>query len=98
MDPTVPQLLAAGRIEAVPADLPAARARLAVAQRHLVTADTLSGVTDLTRSVNEFQRMRRRRNKSEYDDIVLGSQDVTTDLVHATNIVSAALASLPLGP
>ena len=55
-------------------------------------------LTDPTGSVNEFQRMRRRRNKSEYDDIVLGSQDVDADLVHATNIVSAALAALPPGP
>ena len=31
-------------------------------------------------SASEFQRMRRRRNKSEYDDITIGRADLTTDL------------------
>lgn len=33
-------------------------------------------VPDPTGSVAQFQRMRRRRNKSEYDDMVVGTQDV----------------------
>ncbi len=51
-------------------------------------------VPDPTGSVQEFQRMRRRRNKSEYDDIVLGAQDVAADLVHAGHIVEAVAADL----
>jgi hypothetical protein len=40
-------------------------------------------------SVREFQRMRRRRNKSEYDDIAIGQADLTADLRHAEAIIQA---------
>lgn len=54
----------------------------------------LEAIPDPSRSVLEFQRMRRRRNKSEYDDMVIGNQDVATDLEHARNIVESVKASL----
>lgn len=34
------------------------------------------------------------RNKSEYDDLFVGTQDVVADLQHARNIVAAVRASL----
>ncbi len=34
-------------------------------------------------SISEFQRIRRRRNKAEYDDIVIGRADLIADLDHA---------------
>lgn len=51
-------------------------------------------IPDPTGSVTEFQKMRRRRNKSEYDNIVLGRQDVEADLHHASNIAAAVKADL----
>ncbi len=40
-------------------------------------------------STREFQRMRRRRNKSEYDDIAIGRADLSADLAHAETIIQA---------
>jgi hypothetical protein len=40
-------------------------------------------------SATEFQRMRRRRNKSEYDDITIGRAELTADLPHAESIIDA---------
>lgn len=54
----------------------------------------LDRVPDPTGSVSEFQQLRRRRNKSEYDDIYFGRLDVEVDLQHARNIVAAVGASL----
>lgn len=49
-----------------------------------------------TTSAAEFQRMRRRRNKAEYDDIAIGRADLDADLAHANAIVEAVkLALLP---
>ena len=45
-------------------------------------------------SVARFDRMRRRRNRSEDDDLVLGGRDVQTDLEHARAIVAAVSAAL----
>ncbi len=42
-----------------------------------------------TPSVREFQRMRRRRNKSEYGDTAIGRADLTTDVGHAAAIIQA---------
>lgn len=42
-----------------------------------------------TPSAVEFQRMRRKRNKAEYDDIVVGQADLAADLVHAQAIIDA---------
>lgn len=140
MPPTVAQLLTAGRLERVPADLAGARARLARAEQHLATAAALIGhdnevaygslydaarkaltahmlahglrvparpgahevvgwygaerVPDPTGSIHEFQRLRKRRNRSEYDDTVFGDRDVATDLDHARDIVAAVKALL----
>jgi hypothetical protein len=51
-------------------------------------------IPDPAGSMTQFQQMRRRRNKSEYDNLLLGRQDVETDLRHATNIVAAVRADL----
>lgn len=40
-------------------------------------------------SAREFQRMRRRRNKSEYDDIAIGRADLMADLAHAEAVIRA---------
>lgn len=47
-----------------------------------------------TASASEFQRMRRRRNKSEYDDIAIGRADLTADLAHAEAIIQAVRSDL----
>ena len=47
-----------------------------------------------TASAFEFQRMRRRRNKSEYDDAVIGRADLDADLGHAQAIIDAVRAAL----
>lgn len=46
-----------------------------------------------TPSAAEFQRMRRRRNKSEYDDITIGRADLA-DLAHAEAIIDAVRRSI----
>ncbi len=50
-----------------------------------VYAEALIG----TPSAAEFQRMRRRRNKAEYDDITIGRADLAADLAHAEAIIDA---------
>ncbi|HST50104.1 hypothetical protein [Jatrophihabitans sp.] len=45
-------------------------------------------------SVGEFQRMRRRRNKAEYDDIAIGHAELTADLAHAEAIIEAVRTAL----
>ena len=45
-------------------------------------------------STSEYQRMRRRRNKAEYDDITIGSADLAADLAHAAAIIQAVRAAL----
>lgn len=45
-------------------------------------------------SASEFQRMRRRRNKSEYEDITIGRADLTADLAHAEAITEAVRNAL----
>jgi uncharacterized protein (UPF0332 family) len=45
-------------------------------------------------STGEYQRMRRRRNKAEYDDITIGSADLAADLAHAAAIIQAVRAAL----
>ena len=51
-------------------------------------------VPDPTGAVGEFQRLRRRRYKSEYEDSVFGNDEVAEALAHARNIVAAVRASL----
>ncbi|MBA3418024.1 MAG: hypothetical protein H0U09_04855 [Geodermatophilaceae bacterium] len=45
-------------------------------------------------SAFEFQRMRRLRNKAEYDDIVIGQADLAADLGHAQAIVDVVRDAL----
>ncbi len=53
-------------------------------------------IPDSSGGVAAFDRLRRRRNRSEYEDAVIGDQDVTTDLTLARGIVEAV--SVALGP
>lgn len=45
-------------------------------------------------STIEFQRIRRRRNKAEYDDITIGRAELATDLAHAQEIIRAVRHAL----
>lgn len=45
-------------------------------------------------SAHEFQRIRRRRNKSEYEDIAIGRADLVADLKHAEVITAAVRQAL----
>lgn len=47
-----------------------------------------------TPSAFEFQRMRRRRNKAEYDDVVIGQADLAADLDHAQAVIDAVREAL----
>ena len=47
-----------------------------------------------TASAVEFQRMRRRRNKAEYDDVVIGQADFAADLGHAQAILDTVRGAL----
>lgn len=51
-------------------------------------------VPDPTGSVGKFQRIRSKRNGTEYRDLIVGDQEIANDLVHATNIVAAVRADL----
>jgi hypothetical protein len=42
----------------------------------------------------KLQRIRRRRHKAEYDDIVIGRADLTADLAHAEAIIKAVRNAL----
>jgi uncharacterized protein (UPF0332 family) len=138
---SVADLLAAGRLERIAPDRTAALVRIAKAEQHLATAQTLLGhdnemayaavydaarkaatahmlargirastnkpaaheavgiylaevVPDPSGSVGKFQRMRSKRNATEYRDLVVGDQEIASDLIHATNIVAAVKADL----
>jgi uncharacterized protein (UPF0332 family) len=134
----VAALVTASRLEQVPADKPAALARITRAEERLEAARKIAKIDveiayvtayDATRiavtahmlakgyrvrpiaraheavgvyaeamiaspSTREFQRMRRRRNKAEYDDIVIGRADLTADLAHAEAIIEAVRNAL----
>lgn len=51
-------------------------------------------VPDPKASVGKFQRLRIKRNATEYRDLVVGEREIASDLVHATNIVAAVRADL----
>jgi len=51
-------------------------------------------VPDPTGSVHKFQRIRSKRNGTEYRDLVVGDQEIASDLAHATDIVAAVRADL----
>ena len=48
----------------------------------------------VTNLLAQFHALRRRRNKSEYDDLILGHADFDADLVHAQAIIDAVQAAL----
>jgi len=54
----------------------------------------VEAVPDPSGSVGKFQRMRSKRNATEYRDLVVGDQEIASDLVHATTIVTAVRADL----
>jgi hypothetical protein len=51
-------------------------------------------IPDATGGIAQYQRLRRTRNRSEYNDFVLGQAQIEADLRHATNIVAAVRAAL----
>jgi len=51
-------------------------------------------VPDPKASVGKFHRLRKRRNATEYRDLVIGEREIASDLVHATNIVAAVRGDL----
>ncbi len=50
-----------------------------------------------TAAARRFDALRRRRNRSEYDDLVLGRTDVEADLADAADILAAAVAAIRAG-
>jgi hypothetical protein len=134
----VRKLVAAGRLETIPADLATARTRLTRAYEKLdsakaiaeidvevayvtaydaarvaVTAHMLAkgyrakpiaraheAVGDYTEamietpSATQFHLLRRRRNKAEYDDIVVSRADFDADLAHAEAIIDAVCSAI----
>jgi hypothetical protein len=102
---TVPKpvatLLTPRRLERVPADRPSAQLRLGRADEKLDASRKIAAIdTEIayvtaydavtnSPSTGEYQRIRRRRNKSEYDDITIGTADLTADLAHADAVIQA---------
>ncbi|HEU5007860.1 MAG TPA: hypothetical protein VFT67_12860 [Jatrophihabitantaceae bacterium] len=135
---TVRRLVAAGRLETVPADVTAARTRLARATEKLASAKSIAEIDvevayvtayDAARvavtahmlaigyrakpiaraheavgdyaeamidapSAAQFHVLRRRRNKAEYDDILVSRADFDADLTHAEAIIDAVRNAL----
>lgn len=94
----VAALVSAQRLQVVPADIVAARARLARADQKLAAAPQIARI-DIeamlnTPSASQFQRIRRRRNKAEYDDIIIGRPDLEADHAHAQAIIDAVRKNL----
>lgn len=70
------------------------RAR-AVARAHEAVGDYAEAMVG-TPSASEFHRMRRRRNKSEYDDMAVGRADLDAGLAHAEAILDAVRTAVGL--
>lgn len=54
----------------------------------------IARIPDPSGAVDEFHRLRKRRNRSEYDDMVFGRLDVEHDLEVASRIVAAVRSDL----
>jgi len=65
----------------------------AIARAHEAVGDYAEAMIT-SPSSREFQRMRRRRNKAEYDDIVISRVDLAADLAHAEAIIEAVRDAL----
>jgi hypothetical protein len=68
------------------------RAR-AIARAHEAVGDYAEAMIS-SPSAAAFHALRRRRNKAEYDDIVVGRPDFDADLVHAEAIIDAVRVDL----
>ena len=66
----------------------------AVGGAHEAVGTYAEALLATTPSAAEFQRMRRRRNKAEYDDIAIGRADLDADLAHADAIIEAVKLAL----
>lgn len=53
-------------------------------------------VPDPGASVGKFQRLRIKRDATEYRVLAVGEREIASDLVHATNIVAAVRADLKI--
>jgi uncharacterized protein (UPF0332 family) len=138
MPKAVAGLVAAKRLEQVPADRPSAELRLGRAEDKLKAAHKIAAIDVeiayvtaynamriavtahmlalgyrvraiaaaheavdiyaesmiISPSASEYQRMRRRRNKAEYDDITIGIADLTVDVAHAAAMIRAVRIAL----
>lgn len=79
---------------AITAHMLAAGLRIPARPRAHEVAGIYAEATIAASAVREFQRMRRTRNKAEYDDIVMGAAELTADLAHVTEIVAAIASDL----
>ncbi|MCL2787843.1 MAG: hypothetical protein FWD59_05020 [Micrococcales bacterium] len=64
-----------------------------IARAHEAVGDYAEAVIG-SPAVAQFHALRRRRNKSEYDDLILGRADFDADLVHAQAIIDAVQTAL----
>lgn len=65
----------------------------AIARAHEAVGDYAEAMI-ASPSTREFQQLRRRRNKAEYDDVTIGRADLTADLSHAEAIIQAVREAL----
>jgi hypothetical protein len=70
------------------------RVRSGAGAHEVVGIYAIERIPDLTGGVAQYQRLRRTRNRSEWNDFVLGRAQIEADLRHATNIVAAVRAAL----
>ena len=64
-----------------------------IARAHEVVGDYAEAML-ATPSAAQFHALRRRRNKAEYDDIIVSGADFDANLVHAEAIIDAVKTAL----
>lgn len=64
-----------------------------IARAHEAVGDYAEAML-ATPSAAQFHALRRRRNKAEYDDIIVSRADFDADLVHAEAIIDAVKTAL----
>jgi hypothetical protein len=72
--------------------------RLGAHQSVGLYAEAALGTGTALPHIKAFDRMRRVRNRSEYDDQPITERLLSTDLKHAQGIVAAVIAAIPPRP
>lgn len=72
--------------------------RLGAHQSVGLYAEAALGIGTALPHIRAFDRMRRARNRSEYDDRPITERLLSTDLEHAQGSVAAVIAALPPRP